>query len=195
VWSEVRNPLAAHHREDGHRGLHEEEQELMPLNDVSGTWLLTVSVFTNGKESPPTHAIITFTRDGGLIERAEPTVFVAVGAWKRSRNEERDDESSDRFDFTFFRFIQDLEVAAVPGPVSQKFGFMERMCSIGNHVHADGTFSGTGKLDWLQADGQTAFVPPPGLVLPSSSRHAGKRMPLVPCDQFPYWPVPMPAAG
>ena len=103
---------------------------------LPGTWFLTV---TRGDGSI-THTVITFTSDGGLVERAEPRVEAGVGVW------EAGDEDNE-FRFMFLRFVEKLTVTPTPGNpgrVTQDFAIIFRVRST-NRLIDDDMFTGTGR--------------------------------------------------
>ena len=75
---------------------------------VPGTWFLTVT-FPSGNV---TRAVLTFTSDGGVVERTEHRVEGAVGVWEVG-------DETDEFRFMFYRFANDLAVDPATGKVAQ----------------------------------------------------------------------------
>ena len=133
---------------------------------VPGTWFLTV---TRGDGSI-THTVITFTSDGGLVERAEARMEAGVGVW------EAEDEDNE-FRFMFFRFVENLTVTPTPGNpgrVTQDFAIISRVRST-NRLLDDDAFTGTGTVDALDAAGNVLATPPA-----FHATHDAVRMKLVP---------------
>ncbi len=124
---------------------------------VPGTWFLTVTVPGFGV----TQTIITFTSDGGMVERAEPMLEAAIGVWELGDEEKQ-------FRFMFYRFQQNLTVTEPKEEqigeneeqevVKESFNRILRVRST-NRLTSQETFTGTGTGDFLSADG-TPTGPP-----------------------------------
>lgn len=138
------------------------------MADVPGTWFLTVTR-TSGEVD---WTMITFTSDGGLVERAEPTLAAAVGVWEEGKKEEGKKESE--FRFMFYRFLEDLTVTG-PTQVAQIFSAIQRVRST-NRMIDDDTFEGTATIDFLDAPAANTI---PGFGV-FKTRHRGVRLKLVP---------------
>jgi hypothetical protein len=126
--------------------------------------------------------LITFTSDGGMVERAEPTLAAAVGVWEEGNKESE-------FRFMLYRFLDDLRVTEPTQEeerrekgereekevVAQNFSAIMRVRST-NQMIDDDTFEGTGTVDFLDAAAANTI---PGLGV-FRTRHRGVRLKLVP---------------
>src|SRR5215472_8540186 len=124
---------------------------------ILGTWFLaaTGTVTLNEQQRPfATHGIMTFTRDGGVVERAERRVEAGIGVWEAGDEE-------DQFRVMFYRLREKLTVnvpTQLPTPpppstttsleVSQDFGAIERVRSTIRLTRGD-AFTGTSSGDAL----------------------------------------------
>ncbi len=125
---------------------------------VPGTWFLTVTVEGFGVD----RTIATFTSDGGVVERAEPTLAAAIGVW-----EPGDEEN--QFRFMLYRFLQNLTVTEPQEEktgedeeqevVNESFRSIMRVRST-NRLTSNDTFRGTGTVDFLNAAGDPPTGPP-----------------------------------
>src|SRR5215472_6029601 len=110
---------------------------------ILGTWFLaaTGTVTLNEQQRPfATHGIMTFTRDGGVVERAERRVEAGIGVWEAGDEE-------DEFRVMFYRLREKLTVnvpTSLPASleVSQVFGAIERVRSTIRFT-SDDAFAGT----------------------------------------------------
>jgi hypothetical protein len=142
---------------------------------VPGTWLLTVTVpgFGVGR------TIITFTSDGGMVERGENNLAVSIGVWEPG--DERDEENL--FRFMFHRFFVSLTISEPTEEprgqdeeqeaVNQSSGNLLRVRST-NRLTSNDTFTGAGTADFLDAAGNPPTGPPA-----FHSTHSAKRLKLV----------------
>jgi hypothetical protein len=150
---------------------------------VPGTWFLAVTEPSGQVE----RTIMTFTSDGGMVERAEPTLAAAVGVWEEAEKEEGKKESE--FRFMLYRFLYDLTVTEPTQEeerlekgemeekevVAQTFSSVMRVRST-NRMIDDDTFQGTATVDFLDA---AAVNPIPGSGV-FKTTHRGIRLKLVP---------------
>jgi hypothetical protein len=145
---------------------------------VPGTWFLTVTESSGQLE----WTVITFTSDGGMVERAEPTLAAAVGVWEEGKKESE-------FRFMLYRFLDDLTVTEPTQEeerrekgereekevVAQTFSAVMRVRSTNQMIDND-TFEGTATVDFLDAAAANTI---PGLGV-FKTRHRGVRLKLVP---------------
>ncbi len=139
---------------------------------VPGTWFLTVTVPGFGV----VHTIITFTSDGGMVERSENNLAASIGVWEPGDEE-------DQFRFMFYRFLVNLTITEPTEErrgqdeeqevVNQSFDRLLRVRST-NRLTSDDAFTGTGTGDFLNAAGDPPSGPP-GF----RTTHTAKRLKLV----------------
>jgi len=139
---------------------------------VPGTWFTTVR--RRGAKQV-THTIITFTSDGGMVERAEPRVEASIGVWEPGDKE-------DEFRTMRYRFLEDLKISETaeekPGQneeveaVTESFAAIQRVRTTFRLTNDD-HFEGTVTSDFLDA----AEVPLP--VPASRADSKGERLTLV----------------
>jgi hypothetical protein len=110
-------------------------------DEVPGTWLVNVTT-TNGQ--PAARAIVTFTSDGGMVERVDNSVEALIGVWQAEHGHGHDG----RFRFMGYRHH--------PDPTTKNINRLPGTCNL---VAGD-RFSGTVTVDRLDADGNLQPVQP-----------------------------------
>src|SRR5437016_4616573 len=121
---------------------------------VPGTWFITKTLF-DGRVN---HVMMTFTSDGGMVERAEPSLEAGIGVWKPGDEEDEEDE----FRFMFYRFQERLTITEpqeeTKGEKEEKeevdvsFDHIQRIRST-NRLTSHHGFQGTETVDFLDATG------------------------------------------
>jgi hypothetical protein len=112
-------------------------------DEVPGTWLVGVTR-TSGQLAG--RAIVTFTSDGGMVERVDNSVEALIGVWRAER-----DHHDRRFRFTGYRHH--------PDPVATN-AYINRLRGTCTITTGD-RFSGTVTVDRLNTDGALQQVQPP----------------------------------
>jgi hypothetical protein len=128
-------------------------------DEVPGIWLVNVTT-TNGQ--PAGRAIVTFTSDGGMVERIDSGVEALIGVWQVEHGHGHDR----RFRFMGYRHHSD--------PTTKNINRLRGTCNL----TAGDRFSGTVTVDRLDADGNLQSVQPTNWPL----HHVldGTRMTVVP---------------
>jgi hypothetical protein len=112
-------------------------------DEVPGTWLVNVAT-TNGQ--PVVRAIVTFTSDGGMVERIDNSVEALIGVWQAEHGHGHDR----RFRFMGYRYHQDS---------TTKNWSISRLRGTCNLTARD-RFNGTVTVDSLGTDGTLLPVQP-----------------------------------
>jgi hypothetical protein len=125
--------------------------------DVPGTWLATVT--RNG--APVGRAVVTFTSDGGLVERFNGRIEGLVGAWDAGHevdDNEAGHNGKDEFRFMGYRYQHKLAASSSSIVVTPDLTTRLRGTC---HLTGQDSFSCTVTADSLDAAENVVASPPP----------------------------------